>query len=134
MATVLLVDDDPNLLHAFLRILEAEGFRTLTAPNGESALAIACAERPDIIVTDYMMPDVDGIELCRRLKSNGATLDIPVVMLTAAYPLPSSGNGWNALLTKPVGVPELLAVIKSLLTSETPEPTHVAHHARLPNG
>jgi two-component system, chemotaxis family, response regulator PixH len=120
MAAVLFVDDDRNLLGAFRLIVEAEGFRVFTAQDGDTAMAIAIAESPNIIVTDYMMPDVDGAELCRQLKSNLATAGIPVVMLTATFPLPR--NGWNALLTKPVAFPELLTVIKSLLTSKASGP------------
>ena len=88
----------------------------LTAHDGEAALSIAIAEGPNIIVTDYMMPDIDGAELCRRLKSEVATVRIPVVMLTATFPPPSAAKPlWNALLTKPVTVPELVSVIKSFL-------------------
>jgi two-component system, chemotaxis family, response regulator PixH len=133
-ATVLFVDDDRNLLRAFRLIVEAEGFRVLTAQNADTAMAIATSESPNIVVTDYMMPDVDGAELCRRLKSNRATAGIPVVMLTATFPLPSGRGEWNALLTKPVAVPELLMAIRSLLTSEGAGPAQPERNERFPHG
>ncbi|WP_028217443.1 response regulator [Paraburkholderia oxyphila] len=114
MATVLLADDDRQLLRAFQTVLETEGFRVLTAPDGETAMAIVTAEHPDIVVTDYMMPKVDGVELCRRLRANRATAGIPVVVITAAFTVPR--DGWSALLTKPVGIADLLSAIRSLLS------------------
>ena len=86
LATVLIVDDDPNILRPPQLLVEHAGYRVLTAQNGESAQPVAVIENPSLIVTDWMMPHVDGIELCRRLKGDIATAGIPVIMLSAALP------------------------------------------------
>ncbi len=127
MTTILLVDDDRNFLRALRTILEAEGFRVFSANNGKPALALAIRERPDIIVTDYMMPGVDGMEFCRQLKANLTTLRVPVVLLTAVFPLPDAASqAWSVLLTKPVSVRTLLDTIGFFLTrndATVPAPT-----------
>ncbi|MGF6968677.1 DNA-binding response OmpR family regulator [Paraburkholderia sp. WC7.3g] len=77
MATVLLVDDDPNILRPRRLLVEREGYRVLTAGDGEAALAVAAIESPGLIVTDWMMPRLDGVELCRRLNTMGKSGDMP---------------------------------------------------------
>ncbi|KAE8755167.1 response regulator [Paraburkholderia madseniana] len=84
LATVLIVDDDPNILRPLQLLAEREGYRVLTAQNGEAAQAVAVIESISLVVTDWMMLHVDGIELCRRLKGDIATAGIPVIMLSAA--------------------------------------------------
>lgn len=98
LATVLLVDDDPNILRPLRLLVEREGYRVLTAPDGQDALAAAAIDRPNLIVTDWMMPRVDGVELCRRLKCDSATAGIPVVMLSAAQPPHPNEPLWDVLL------------------------------------
>jgi DNA-binding response OmpR family regulator len=73
LTTILLVDDDPNILRPLRWLLEREGLRELTAPDGEAALAAVAVESPGLIVTDWMMPHVDGVELCQQLKRDTAT-------------------------------------------------------------
>lgn len=114
MVTILAVDDDPNLLRALGVLFEEEGYRVLTACDAQAAMAIAVAERPDVILTDYMMPGINGAEFCRRLKSNFTTARIPVVVLTALYPPPSASEDlWHAVLTKPVSVANLLRAVRA---------------------
>lgn len=123
MVTVLAIDDDRNFLRALRALFAEEGYRVVTANDAESAVAVAVADRPDVIVTDYMMPGVDGAELCRRLKSNLTTVRIPVVMLTALYPPPLVRERlWDTLLTKPVPAALLLSEVRALLGGPgTPE-------------
>ncbi|MFL9888256.1 response regulator [Paraburkholderia agricolaris] len=121
MATILLVDDDPNILRPLRWLLEREGFRLLTALDGQVALATVAIERPGLIVTDWMMPRVDGVELCRRLKGDIMTAAIPVVMLSAALPPHPSEQLWDVLLLKPAPVGRLIKVIHSLLDERLPE-------------
>jgi DNA-binding response OmpR family regulator len=71
LATILLVDDAPNILGPLKLLVEREGYRVLTARDGEAALAAAIIESPSLIVTDWMMPRIDGVELCRRLRRHG---------------------------------------------------------------
>ncbi|WP_199542258.1 response regulator [Paraburkholderia kururiensis] len=128
MTTLLLVDDDRNFLRALRLVFEIDGYRVLTAHDGVDAMALAAAQRPDAIVTDLMMPGVDGLELCRRLKVEWPTLRIPVVMLTATFPLPAQGDWpWDVLLSKPVSAALLRRVVDSLLSGRTATPQTHGH-------
>ena len=80
---ILLVDDNPTNLQVLYQTLEGVGCKLLVAKNGEGALTIAGKARPDLILLDIMMPGIDGYEVCRQLKSDTATVDIPVIFLSA---------------------------------------------------
>jgi DNA-binding NtrC family response regulator len=80
---VLLVDDTPANLSVLAALLEQEGYEVLAAPNGASALKVAAKAQPGAILMDVLMPDLDGLETCRRLKENPETRDIPVIFITA---------------------------------------------------
>lgn len=112
-ATILLVDDAPKILRPLQMLVEFEGYRVVTASDGAAALVVAAAQCPDVIVTDWMMPRIDGIELCRRLKSDCATVDTPVVMLSAALPPQQTERLWDVFLLKPTPVNGLLHAIRS---------------------
>ncbi|MEX3934215.1 response regulator transcription factor [Paraburkholderia phymatum] len=97
------------------RCLKQKAIAFLSVPDGKVAVATAMQQRPDLIVTDWIMPRVDGVAFCRWLKSRPATDSIPVVMLSAALlPLPAEPP-WNVFLSKPVSIERLLGVIVSLL-------------------
>jgi CheY-like chemotaxis protein len=81
--TVLIVEDSSDLRHLFARVLQRNGFRVYEASNGREALACLPEARPDIILTDVMMPEMDGIEFIRHLRSRPSTAAIPVVVMTA---------------------------------------------------
>lgn len=80
---ILVCDDEPYILMALTDAVEMEGYDCVTATNGREALQKAREERPDLIMLDIMMPYMDGFEVCRELKADAATRDIPVIMLTA---------------------------------------------------
>ena len=120
LATVLLVDDDPNILRPLRLLVEREGYRVVTAHDGGAALAATAIENPGVIVTDWMMPHIDGVELCRRLKGNPATADIPVVMLSAALPPTPKEPLWDVLLRKPAPIAHLTKAIHTLLSRRHP--------------
>ncbi len=81
--TALLIDDE-SAIHALVRLtMEGEGWRVLTAGDGEDGLAIARTEHPDIILLDIVLPDLSGLEVCRQLKSEPDTRSIPIIVLTA---------------------------------------------------
>ena len=81
--SVLVVEDEPAQREILAYNLEAEGFRVQQADNGEEALLIVAEETPDLIVLDWMLPNVSGIEVCRRLKSRAETKAVPIIMLSA---------------------------------------------------
>lgn len=81
--TVLLAEDEPDVQLIARLALKKAGFTVVTVNNGIEALERVAVERPDAILLDWMMPDMDGFETCRRLKENPATRDIPVIFLTA---------------------------------------------------
>lgn len=81
--SVLIVDDEQDIVRPLAFRLEVEGYQVALEPNGQLGYARAVAERPDIILLDVMMPGIDGVTLCRMLKEQESTRDIPVIMVTA---------------------------------------------------
>ncbi|MEU2350106.1 ATP-binding protein [Modestobacter sp. NPDC049651] len=114
-ATVLVVDDNGDM-RAYLRRLLAPHYSVRTVADGEEALAAVGEELPDVVVTDVMMPRVDGFELLRRLRADPATAGVPVVMLTARAGQEAAVEGFTAgvddYLAKPFQAPELLARVR----------------------
>lgn len=90
--TILIADDDADLARVLQKRLENQGYRVLTAPEGDSAVKMAVAERPDLIVMDVLMEPVSGGEAVKRLRANSATTDTPVIFLTGVMPGQSSGG------------------------------------------
>jgi DNA-binding response OmpR family regulator len=115
VATILLVDDDQKILEPLKLVLEAEGYHVFTATNGEAALGLVASAPPSLVVTDWMMPCVDGVGLCQRLKTGKATSRIPVILLSAASPPHSTEPLWDVELMKPVSIARLLGEIRTLL-------------------
>jgi two-component system cell cycle response regulator len=115
-ARILVVDDVPANVKLLEARLSAEYFDVLTASNGTEALEICSRAECDIILLDVMMPDIDGFEVCRRLKSNPSTHFIPVVMVTALDSPADRVRGLEAgaddFLTKPVSDIVLIARVR----------------------
>jgi two-component system response regulator MprA len=115
--TVLVVDDDPRVLEALRRALTLKGFGVATAQGGEEALSLLALSAPDAVVLDVQMPDVDGIEVCRRLRDAGDRT--PVLMLTARDAVADRVLGLEAgaddYLVKPFALEELIARLRALL-------------------
>ncbi len=116
---ILIVDDNPANLDIFQTRLVAYGYQTLTAADGEQALGIAREQQPDLILLDIVMPGIDGLEVCRRLKADPALPFIPIIMVTAkADPediVAGLEAGGDEYLTKPVDQAALVARAKSML-------------------
>ena len=116
---VLVVDDYEDNRRMFAEYLRLAGFRTEVAESGADGLAKAAALRPDAIVMDLAMPDLDGFEVTRRLRADEATRHIPVIALTA-YPMGYSRHaaleaGCDSYLSKPCGPRQLVAEIRRLM-------------------
>ena len=116
---VLVVDDDPQTLQLMSHIVRAQGYEVTTAISGAEALQQVSASRPDVMLLDVMMPEMDGVEVCRRLRANKSYADLPILLMTA---LAEPGNHADGLLAgaddyiaKPVDPVSLVARIKSVL-------------------
>jgi two-component system OmpR family response regulator len=118
-AVVLLVDDEPSLLLLLGAALRRAGFGVLSAADGAEGERLACDHRPDVVVSDVMMPPPDGVELRRRLAANPATAGIPFIFLTArsnmAEVLANLQGGVDAYVTKPFEREELIARVRAVL-------------------
>ena len=110
---ILAVDDSARDLQLLSLILEREGYDLTLASHGAEALACAGKRKPDLILLDILMPDLNGIEVCRRLKADPATAEIPVIFLTGQAKEEEVLSGFEAgavdYVTKPFRIPELLA-------------------------
>ncbi len=117
--TILVADDESHILNVVSLKLRNAGFRVLTAHDGQEALDAAQQERPDLIISDYHMPLLSGLELCRRLKQDPATSGIPVIMLTARgyhlEPSDTADSGIRRMLSKPFSPRHLLATVNEVL-------------------
>lgn len=118
-ALVLLVDDNQQNLELILAYLDDLGCRTITAVDGVEAMRMVEQERPDLVLLDVMMPRMSGFEVCQKIKSDPATRDIAVIMVTALNEVPdyerAVESGTDDFLSKPVNKIELLTRVKSLL-------------------
>jgi two-component system cell cycle sensor histidine kinase/response regulator CckA len=121
--TILIIDDDENAIKLLKVMLKSENYNLLSALRGEEGLKIVADTLPDLILLDVLMPEMDGFEVCRRLKQEQKTRIIPVVMITALkekeFCLKALEEGADDFLSKPVDKTELLARIKSLLRIRT---------------
>jgi two-component system alkaline phosphatase synthesis response regulator PhoP len=116
---VLVVDDEIHIVHVVTIKLRNNGYDVLSAENGAEAFELACSEQPDIIVTDFQMPVMTGLELVRELRRNETTKDIPVIMLTArGFAIEDEQKEdlqISEFLSKPFSPKELLRSIEDIL-------------------
>jgi two-component system, OmpR family, alkaline phosphatase synthesis response regulator PhoP len=119
--TILVADDESHILHVVSLKLRNAGFRVLTARDGQEALDLATAEHPDLLITDYHMPQLSGLELCHRLKADPSTKNIPAIMLTARgyhlEPHDTEESGILRMLSKPFSPRHLLATVNEVLAA-----------------
>ena len=118
---ILLVDDQPDQIEMYQFALEHAGFAVDTAPDGGTAIAVARTRLPNVIVLDIRLPDMDGWQVCRVLKSDPATAPIPIVILTAAVSgtmsRQATESGCAAHLVKPCFPDDLTRTIRDVLTT-----------------
>jgi DNA-binding response OmpR family regulator len=116
---ILVADDEVYIVHILEFSLNMEGYEVISATSGEEALRKAEKERPDLVVLDVLMPGMTGHEVCRRLRLDERTRDIPIIFLTARDTLADRdfglGLGANAYITKPFGPRRLIEAIEALL-------------------
>jgi DNA-binding response OmpR family regulator len=134
---ILLVEDDPKLAKFIESELSLEGYHVTVAPNGLDGLTIARDAQPDLLILDWMLPGISGLDICLRLRSTG--VQVPIIMLTAKDEVPDRVTGLNAgaddYVTKPFSMEELLARVKARLRRTQPnDPDQLQFEDLLLNG
>jgi len=129
-AKILVIEDDEEILKFIKRGLAYEGYQVETATDGQSGLTLARNSPPDLVVLDLMLPGIDGLEVCRRLRAGGNT---PVIILTAKDTINDRimglDMGADDYMTKPFELDELLARIRALLRRAQPTQPQILHYA-----
>jgi two-component system phosphate regulon response regulator PhoB len=122
---VLVVEDDPAIVELITYNLEGEGFSVSVAETGEEAQILVNEEPFDLVLLDWMLPGVSGIELCRRLRQRTETTGVPIIMLTArgeeSDRVRGLATGADDYIVKPFSVAELIARVKAMLRRASPE-------------
>ncbi|HVZ68421.1 MAG TPA: phosphate regulon transcriptional regulator PhoB [Rhizomicrobium sp.] len=117
--TVLVAEDESALVTLLRYNLEREGYRVVEATDGEEALLLAAEEKPDLVLLDWMLPQLSGIEVCRRLRARPETRNVPILMLTArgeeADRVRGLNTGADDYVTKPFSMTELLARLRAVM-------------------
>jgi len=116
---ILIADDEAHILHVVSLKLRNAGYQVITAVDGEEALDLCMIERPDLVITDYQMPLMSGLQLCKCMRANPATRDVPAILLTAREfdiePEEIREAKISAVMAKPFAPRELLEKVKELL-------------------
>ncbi len=117
--TILLVDDEPNILAPLEFLVKQEGYHTLTASNGRQALQLIKETKPDLVILDVMMPEMNGLETAREIRSHSEWANIHIIFLTAKGTTEDKINGYGAggeiYLTKPFDNDELIGTVNEIL-------------------
>jgi CheY-like chemotaxis protein len=121
---ILYIEDDPTNIRLIQKMLRITGYSVVVAENGLDGYRMATQEMPDLILMDINLPDIDGLEVTRRLRANPATRDIPVIALTAGMVGGGRGEaisaGCNEYVPKPTSRPELLKILQQYLKYVNP--------------
>ena len=119
MSKILIVDDEQDIVELVSYNLEKEGFKTVKASDGEAAIRLVKTQKPDLIILDLMLPKMNGLDVCRALRGNPETANLPIIMLTAkgdeVDKIIGLENGADDYITKPFSVKELIARVRSIL-------------------
>lgn len=124
-ASILVVEDEEPIQILLSYNLESEGYRVRATSQGEDVVPLIAEERPDLVILDWMLPGMSGIEVCRLMRTKPDTRDIPIVMLTARGEenerVRGLATGADDYIVKPFSVPELLARIRTILRRANPD-------------
>lgn len=127
MTKIMLVEDEAGLVTLLKYNMEKQGYDTVVVTDGKDAMAKIVSDKPDLILLDWMLPNVSGIDLCREIRKSYELRDIPIIMLTArgdeADKVKGLSFGADDYMTKPFSVPELVARIGALLRRAAPKQT-----------
>ncbi len=119
---VLIVDDEPNILLSVEFLMQREGHEVVTARDGQEAVELLAAAKPDLMILDVMMPRKNGFEVCSEVRADPAFADMPILMLTAkgreAEVKKGESLGADAYITKPFSTHELVAKVQALLDGQ----------------
>ena len=119
MEEILVVDDNPDNLRLLVNVLKDKGYLVRPARDGETALISARGNPPDLMLLDILMKEMDGFEVCRRLKADGQTAEIPIIFITALGNVADKVKGFEAggvdYITKPIKPQEVLARVRTHL-------------------
>jgi two-component system phosphate regulon response regulator PhoB len=123
-ALILIIEDEPAIHQILAYNLQAEGFRTRIVESGDDVQAALIDEMPDLVLLDWMLPGMSGIDICRMLRTKAETRDLPIIMLTARGEenerVRGLATGADDFIVKPFSVPEVVARIKSILRRVRP--------------
>ena len=117
---ILVVDDELDVLSAYTMLFEYRGYRVRTAGNGAEALESAARDRPDVVVSDYMMPIMDGAQLCHRWRADPDLRDIPFILASAGIPRKDEVVPYDTFFRKPIRFEVLLDEIARLIALRLP--------------
>ena len=123
MPKLLIVDDEPFTVEMLESFLQINGYETVGALNGEDGLVLVQVEQPEAVILDLMLPDLEGFEVCQRIRSYPESANLPVLVVSArtdaAARERAAAAGANGYLVKPVNFPQLLSELKRLLALGT---------------
>ena len=126
MTKILVVEDEQGLVTVLTYNLERQGYQTVVCMDGQKVMTTIANEKPDLILMDWMLPNVSGVELCQTIRQNYETKETPIIMLTArgdeADKVKGLSQGADDYMTKPFSVPELMARIGALLRRTKTKP------------
>jgi two-component system, cell cycle response regulator DivK len=119
MNTILIVEDNEKNMKLARDVLQAKGYATLEAVNGEEGVRLALQHRPDLVLMDIQLPDINGIEAFRRIRANAATAAVPIVAFTASVTANDlhriSEAGFDAFIGKPINLKEFLETVRRIV-------------------
>ena len=134
MARLLVVDDDPGVVGAIDRTLRNRGHETIVVHNGRDAIEAAKTRNPDLVILDVVMPGMDGIQVCRKMRADPDTMHLPIIFLTARSMIEDKIEGFEAgaddYLTKPFAMQELGLRVKALLRRAQSEAARTSARGR----